>query len=226
VPRRDVLLIRSPEVGWAELASVLAAIAGVRVVADVSCPHQGGGLAAALRPDVILTAARIGELAVPRVLLGVQRGPCPAAKIAFFSSGVDPDLLAATAGLRYDAWLLWPEVTAEGLPHLLQAILFAEGRVGSPSVVAALLAAGRRLEPDDAAAAGGSVRLACREREVLALLALDGEAELTLAEIARSLHIKTCSVDTYVDRLAAKLGVERGGRRAVVAAARRAGVLP
>jgi len=104
-------------------------------------------------------------------------------------------------------------------------VVFGEGRIGSPSVVAALLAAGRPRDADGTGTVGGSARQSAREREVLALLALDGEAELTLAEVAHRLRVKTSSVATYVDRLADKLGVERGGRRAVVAAARRAGVL-
>lgn len=219
----NALLIRSGELGWAELASVVGVIDGVRVVAETGCAHQGVELAARVRPDVVLAAPRIGAVAVPAVLLGLQWGPCPAAKIILFSTTVEAGMIAATAGLRYDGWLLWPELSAEGLPHLLRAILFGEGRIGSPSFVAALLAA-----------AGGSpapraelpfLRLSPREREVLALLGREGEAELTIGEIAVGLGIKASSVATYVDRLGVKLGVERGGRRAVVVAARRGGLV-
>lgn len=223
--RRDVLLMKSGDLGWAGLASVLASISGVRVVGETPCPRRGVEIAATFRPDVILAGTRIADQVMPRVLLDLQRGPCPAAEIIFFSAGIDPDMIAATAGLRYKGWLLWPELSAEGLPHVLKAALFGEARLGSPSVVDALLPGGRLPVSQDGAPGSAPLRLACRERAVLALLALEGEAELTLAEIAQRLGIKTSSVATYVDRLGAKLGVRRGGRHAVVVAARRRGLV-
>lgn len=71
-----------------------------------------------------------------------------------------------------------------------------------------------------------SVRLSMRERAVLDLLAQEGAEELTIPEIARRLNVKPSSVTTYIGRLGVKLGVPHGGRRVIVQAARRQGLLP
>lgn len=68
--------------------------------------------------------------------------------------------------------------------------------------------------------------LSHREAEVLKLLALEGTEEMTIPEIGHRLNIKGSSVTTYIARLGTKLGVPRGGRRAVVRAARQQRLLP
>lgn len=111
------------------------------------------------------------------------------------------------------------------MPHVLAAICFGEARLGSPSIVDALMAAGPPPAAAGTSRTGDHTRLSPRERAVLALLAREGEAELTLDEIAHRLGVKTSSVITYVDRLGAKLRVGRGGRWAIVGAARRRGLV-
>lgn len=225
MPRWTALAITSNEVAWLGLSAALREMHDVHLVGEPACPERARALAATLRPDVILSATRVGGVAMSRVLLDLQRGTCPVAKIVFFSAGVDPADIAATDGLQYDGWLLWPELSAEGLPHVLRAIVFGGARVGSPSIVDALFVHGRRPGSDGFVPATIPLRISPREREVLDLLARDGDEELTFAEIGHHLGTKTSSIATYVERLGTKLDVRRGGRRTVLAAARHHGVL-
>lgn len=47
----------------------------------------------------------------------------------------------------------------------------------------------------------------------------------SLAELAERLGVRRSTVETYLDRMAAKLGLPGGGRRAVAAALHRRGLL-
>lgn len=225
MPRCTVLLVKSDDFAWFGLSAALRTMDDVRVLAEPMCPDRARGLAAELRPDLIFSSPRVNGVPMPRVLIDLQRGPCPAAKIVFVGAIVDPDDIAATADLRYDGWLLWPELSAEGLPHVLQAIVFGEARVGSPSIVDALFAQGRQTGPTVVVPAERPVRLSPRERAVLKLLATEGDEELTFSEIGHRLGMKASSVATYVERVGIKLEVGRGGRRAVQAAAHHRGLL-
>lgn len=225
MPRRTVLLLHSNEQSWSGVSAMLGAMDDVRIVGATLCPVRGKTLAGDRRPDAILAATRLGALAAPRLLIDLQRGPCAEAKIVLFSAEFDPDDVAATAGLRYDAWFLWRELVTEGLPHLLRAILIGGVRAGSPSVVDALIGVRHAPEPRPPGRPDTPVRFSAREREVIALLAHRGGADLSLAELAERLGVGRSTVVTYLDRIAAKLGLAGGGRIAVVAALQCRGII-
>lgn len=228
MPRRTVLLLTSPDLGWSGLGAILGAMGDVRVLGQTPCPDHGRRLAAAQRPDVVFCPTWLGGGPAPRILLDLQRGPCPESRIAFVSRGIGPDDIAATAGLRYQAWLLWPEVPPGELPDLARTIVFTTARVATPTPAAMLLGLRPRADADHGRPATDHpppLALSPREREVLALLARDGEARLTVKEIARLLGVKDATVQTNIERVAAKLHLSHGGRRAVVDAARRRGMI-
>lgn len=224
MPRRTVLLLHSNEPSWSGVSATLGAMDDVRIVGATLCPVRGKTLAGERRPDAILAATRLGEMAAPRLLIDLQRGPCAEAKIVLFSAEFDPADVVATAGLRYDAWFLWREFVTEALPHLLRALLLGGMKAGSPSVVDGLIGVrpAPELHPPDRPVA--PICFSAREREVVALLAPRCGADLSLAELAERLGVRRSTVETYLDRMAAKLGLPGGGR-AVAAALHRRGLL-
>lgn len=226
MPRRTALLVKTVDRRWGVVGSAFDAL-DIHLLAEAICPVHARAAAADLRPDVILAAPRLGAVAIPPVLLDLQRGPCPTAKIVFFADRLELADLAAAVGLRYHGWLLWPDLTADCLTHSLAAVLAGDVRVGSPSVVNALSGAPSPTDgqPRDALAPRGP-QLSPKERDVLTLLAREGDAALSVAEVAYRLRVRPATVQTYLDRIAAKLGLARAGRRVVVHAARQRGLLP
>lgn len=223
--RCSVLVMESDHLVWRGLAEILESMADLQVVARATCAGSARSFGTMYRPEAILAATAVGEARMAPVLIDLQRGPCLATKIVLFSDSVEAIDGSAMAGLRYHAWLAWPELTWDGLPHLLRAALLADGRVATRSVVAALLGSGNRQRPAGTPPEGGTIRLSNQERAVLELLAVDGNRELALKEIGSHLGIKTATVATYVERLGIKLGVRQGGRRAIVNEARRSGLV-
>ncbi len=224
MPHRTALLLTSPDLGWLGLAAALRTMDDVGLVGETPCPNRGRALAADHRPDVIFCPTWLGAGPSPRLLLDLQRGPCPKTRIAFFSRGICRDDVAAAAGLRFHAWCLWSEVAAAEVPYLLRAIVLTNARIATPTPTDMLLGWGRAGEDGDGSA-WLPVPFSDRERAALALLAREGEEYLTVAGVAKRLEVQPSSVDTYIGRIAEKLGLPGGGRRAVLAAARRRGVL-
>lgn len=171
MPRRTVLLLHSNEPSWSGVSATLGAMDDVRIVGATLCPVRGKTLAGERRPDAILAATRLGEMAALRLLIDLQRGPCAEAKIVLFSAEFDPADVVATAGLRYDARFLWREFVTEALPHLLRALLLGGMRAGSPSVVDGLIGVRPAPELHPPGRPVAPICFSAREREVVALLA-------------------------------------------------------
>jgi DNA-binding NarL/FixJ family response regulator len=195
--RRTVLLITSPEMGWAELHAALRTLEDVQVVGEVTTAHQAIELASRLRPDVILSAARVDGVSARPLLLDLQRRGEPASKIIVFAGRLDPDLFAAVDNLRLSGYLLWSDLSAEALPHVLAAVMAGDVVVGTPTVARAFidtLCRPTRARP-------GAPRLSVHEQAVLRRLA-EG---LTYDEIATAEQLSERTVARIVADLREKL---------------------
>lgn len=215
MPRRSVLVIRSRELGWQELGAALWERDDVKVVGEPLCADRGRALAERHRPDLIFSATRVNEVLMPRVLIDLQRGPCADAKIVLFSGSIEPDVVFATDDLRLAGWLIWHDLSTDGLRHALTAVCSGEFLVGSRPVVDALFSA--RCHPS--AAREPALSLATREYAVLRHLA-EGA---TRQEIAAEEGISPRTADRIVSGLEAKLHVPT--RTALIAKAYRLGLL-
>jgi DNA-binding NarL/FixJ family response regulator len=222
MPHRSVLLITSSELGWAEVRSVLHEMHEVHLVGEATHADRGVDLAATRCPDVIISATEIQGTRIRPLLSALHGGPCSDVAIVFFGKCLNAGDLAAGDDLNVIGHFLWGELSADSLRYSLAAILSSEGYLlaATRSVVEAVLHPQRRSKQAREEGDATDVAITQRERAVLMLLALEGEEELTFAEIGHRLGIKDSSVATYTERLGAKLGVRRGGRRAVVLEAR------
>lgn len=215
MPSRSVLLIKSRDLGWGELSASLAELSDIRIVGEPTDAERGRDLATALRPDVILSASRVGGVSMPRLLVDLQGGPCLEAKIVLLDTSVEPADLDASADLRLAGWLLWPHLSIDGLRQALMAVLLGEFLVASRPVVDALFV-GQRRPPADVDLLPA---LTPREHVVLRLLAEGG----TRKTIAAAAAVSPRTVDRVVADLGSKLDAPT--RSAIIAKGSRLALL-
>lgn len=179
------------------LASLLEASGDVRVVGQATNGKEAIALAASLRPDVVLLDAR----------MPITDGPTAAATISQHAKVLmltyADDEATVTRAIRSGAsgYLVHGRFTPD---ELRQAVLdVAGGRsVLSPAVAAVVFDA---LRGSGAEAAAPPVELTAREVELMGLLVKGS----TNQQMAQTLFLSEKTVKNHLNRMYAKLGVNR-----------------
>lgn len=197
---RTVLLVKSREVGWAAVDAALRPMAGVRVIGEATSAARAIDLAATLRPDAILSATVVDGTVMRPLLAALRPAPCPPPIVVLFGQRPDADDVRHGHDLVVSAHLLWSDLSADTLGHVLAAVLSGEVIVASRPVYEAFVRTRPYLEPPPGQEAGPT--LTSRERAVLR-----GPADgLTRKAIAADSGLSPRTVARIVDDLEAKLG--------------------
>ena len=217
---RSVLLIHSDEIGWGDLRALLRSIPGLAIAGEAGDREQALRLAASHRPEVIFIGETVEGTCAASLVAALRRGPCPDSTVIVLARRVDPDNLRewTSQQVSVSAYLLWSELSRGLLERCLTVALSGEIMVISQVVARATVS----LLQGEARLAGAARRLTPRERALLPWLA---RWELSYAQIGAQLGIDADTVKVHVRRIGEKLGT-RGGRAAVVDAARALGLLP
>ncbi|MGW4796486.1 response regulator [Nonomuraea sp. NPDC004297] len=186
----------------------------LEVVGEAGDGERGLVVAAALRPDVVLTDLRMPGLSGAE-FIGALAERVPSARVLVLTTydGDDDVLPALTAGaIGY----LLKDSPREEVFRAVRAAAAGES-VLSPAVAARVLGQVRASAP---ASAPAPAELSERERTVLGLVARG----CTNKEAAAALFISETTVKTHLAHIYAKLGVS--DRASAVAAAYGRGLLP
>jgi len=196
---RTVLLIRSPDLGWAAVDAALRGLPGAEVVGETRCLVRGVELVRTRRPDVVLAPARLDGRSTRPALSSLRTALPRPPLVLLFGGGIDEEELAGD-GLAIDGHLLWHELSAETLGPLLAAFLSGEVVVASRSVLAAFVRS--RGGPTVHHHGGEVPALTPRERSMLAGL-VQG---LSRKDLATREGVSPRTVERVVSDLHAKLG--------------------
>jgi DNA-binding NarL/FixJ family response regulator len=196
--RRTALLITSDEIGWIGLRQALQSVEDVNVVGETSIGREAIRLAAAHKPDVILSAARVEQVPAWPLLRDLERDVSPTSKIIVFAARLDPDAFVALDDLDLCGYLLWSDLSAETARHCLAAILDGNVVIGSRQVAQEFVERQCRLTRPRP----GAPPLTRRERDVLQHM-VEG---LSRHEIAAAEGISPRTAERIIAGLEAKLG--------------------
>lgn len=192
---RTVMLIPDGEVGWSNLRTALASLPDVQIVGEATDAEDALAIAQEHRPDHIFAATVVaGETTLP--LLIALRQIAPASRILRFAPRFDPADLAPHAAFGAAGYLLWHDLSCQGLRACVEATLAGRVHLTSQIAVDAFTAALR-----DPSLLHGDVHLTDRERSVLHRLA----AGQTQTQIAASEHLSEKTVKRTVESLREKL---------------------
>jgi DNA-binding NarL/FixJ family response regulator len=196
---RTVLLIRSLQIGWADIRNVVQRLEGVRVVGEVTTANDAIGLATEVQPDFIICGAELNGHSVQPLLVDIHHRASPATRIIVMSPRLEPALFSAVNDLAIVGYLLWSDLTPDWLRHCLLALITADTVVASRSVARAFVETRCRPShprPD-------APHLTERERIILRHLA----EELSREEIAAIEGVSLRTVERIISNLESKLNV-------------------
>ncbi|MCP2168287.1 response regulator [Goodfellowiella coeruleoviolacea] len=213
----SVLVVDDQALIRAGLVALLTAAPGLNVVGEAADGEQAVGMAAALRPDVVLMDIRMpgvdGITATRRILAAAPEPPPRVVMLTTFDLDqyVYQALRAGAAGF----------VLKETEPaRLLRAIhTVAEGEMlFAPSVIRRMVEtyvqrAAETAEPTAPAGRWSLDALTTREQEVLRLVGTG----ITNADIAARLSISEGTVKTHLNRIMTKLDLASRAQAVVVA---------
>ena len=212
-----VFLVGTNDLGWARLREILAGTPEVRVV-EAPIARQAAPSATALRPDVIFVTPDLGGASTLPLMRDLRAG-CPGSRLVVFAARYDDawaDELVELCALGIKAFLVWSELSPQGLEYCVRALIEADIRLANERVAQAFFAAEERRRQPPA----GRVRPTRREREVLDLLA-EGATE---HEIADRLVISLRTVEAHVGNVCKKLDARSRFHCAILAI--RYGLIP
>lgn len=202
----------------------------IEVVGEAADGERAVGMAAALRPDVVLMDVEMpgmdGLEATRRITAAAGTADAdgsPSGPAVLILTTFDREDYLFTALQAGASGFLLKNGTPEELIHAVRIVARGDALLApelTRKVIAAFARPGAAVTADPAAA-GALDRLTPREYEVLVLMA--GGA--TNAEIAQRLHLGETTVKTHVSRVLAKLGL-RDRVQAVVYAYERGVVQP
>lgn len=193
---RRVLFVRDECFHWTAARAALDAVPAVAVVGEAQTFDEAERLALGLQPDAILTARCLGgQPALP--VLARLRPKLPLATFAIIATDYDAAELLAMEDVGVSGYLLWQDLSASMLPHILAAATDTRTVVLNDAVARAFVTAERRrLTCQEPAPA-----ISARERAVL-----HGLAEgLTTVEIALLLGVTERTVKRAITDLEATL---------------------
>ncbi|MGH2531947.1 MAG: LuxR C-terminal-related transcriptional regulator [Thermomicrobiales bacterium] len=195
--RRTVLLIRSPEIGWTDLRTVVETEVEIVVVGEATTAREAIELAAMRQPDLIIAAAALEGTSTLPLLVDLHRRVCPTSKIVVLAAHLDANDFPELAEAIFDGYLLWSDLSREALWRCLGVVLADDVVVGSRTVAQTFIEMQcRPKEPIPV-----SVHLTTRERAILRHLA-EGR---TRQEIAATEGLSPRTVERTVSDLETKL---------------------
>lgn len=202
--RHRVFLIPSDHLGWSALRATLQAMEHVQVVDEATSTPQATAAIAALHPDVIIAAPRIGDEPIRHLLAKLRQTCCATTRFVLFAADLDPEDVLPFAHIGVAGYLLWSDLTAATLTCCLETVLDSSVLVRSPKVVQAFIETQQHLSdasphgtPQIPAGRGGTTceRITRQQRKVLRLA---GQG-LTNDEIARDLVISSKTVKKHLE---------------------------
>lgn len=148
VPREQVLLVPSRELGWAELRKGLLRLREISRVHTAASLGHAIELATSMVPDAVVMGPPVDvesdlrSIAELRQIVGLD------APMVVIASDFDVDLVLKLGHLGITGYLLWADLTMDRLPRCLAAAVIDRMMVGSRTVGrAAIAAAQHRVSP-------------------------------------------------------------------------------
>lgn len=195
----SVFIVRSDEVGWIALQAALPTVADVSLAGEAtSIPEAERSLALLpYEPNLILSAAHLGDASVVPLLQHLRCGACPTSRFVIFASSFQADELLAFSEVGKVSCLLWSDLCCLTLPHCLATLIAANVIISSQAVVSCFIEA---LQ-NPLRALESNVRLTEREEKILTRL---GEG-LTCDQIAQAEGLSLRTINRIVSILEEKL---------------------
>jgi len=209
-----VLLIPPNDIGWSSLQQAVASLPDVHVEIASGDAAAITQMALDLRPDAIITAARLGDAPITPILRHLRRR-LRAAIFIIVDHDVDPDALPDLARAGVSAYLLWSRLCDSCLRPTLEVALTGKTVVLSNEVAEMY----DRIVRESSGPTPASPSLSDREFHVLRLLA----AGQTRQDIAGALDISPRTIDRIIDDL--KTSFDTPTREALLVAAVRLGIV-
>lgn len=209
-----VLLIPPNDIGWLSLQQAVASLPDVQIETADGNAAAITQIALDLRPDAIITSARLGDAPITPILRHLRRRLRKAIFI-IVDHDVDPDALPNLAQAGVSAYLLWSRLCDNCLRPTLEAALTGKTVVLSNEVAEMY----DRIMREPFGSSPASPPLSDREFHVLRLLA----AGQTRSEIANALSISSRTIDRIIDDL--KTSFAAPTREALMVTAVRLGVV-
>ncbi|MGX7827114.1 response regulator [Actinokineospora sp. 24-640] len=209
-----VLLADDEALVRAGVRAVLAADAGVEIVAEAADGHEAVALAQAHRPDVALLDIRMPRLDGLAAAAEIRR-TAPATGVVMLTTFAEDAYIARALGDGASGFLLKsgdPRELLAGVRAVADGAAFLSPRVAS-RVIAELADGPSGLLGRRARARERVAGLTGREREVLALVG----AGLPNAEIGSRLHLVEGTVKAHVSTILNRLAVRNRVQAAIVA---------
>jgi DNA-binding NarL/FixJ family response regulator len=203
--RIRVYLLDDHEIVRRGIAELLAGEPDIVVVGESGSAAQATRRIPALRPDVAILDARLGDGSGIDVCREV-RSVDPGIRALILTSYADDDALFAAIMAGAAGYLL-KEVKAAGLVDAVRRVAAGQSLL-DPAVTAAVL---ERLRRGGSAADPRLKGLSEQEQRILALIG----AGLSNREISTKLFLAEKTVKNYVSSILAKLGLERRTQAAV-----------
>ncbi len=194
--QHTALLINSGKCGWTDLRLALEAMPEVCVVGEATSVDQARQLASSYTPDIIICSARVDGASVLPLLRDLRESVCTTSRIIALAAHLDRAELTAFSALGAAGYLLWGELSIEGLRRCLAAVVGGDVVVISRGAATGLAVA--QTTPTDPRQA---VALNEREQAVLQRLAQG----LTYRQVARVEPLSQRTVERIVATLEAKL---------------------
>lgn len=209
-----VLLIPPNDIGWLSLQQAVASLPDVQIETASGDAAAITQIALDLRPDAIITAARLGDAPITPILRHLRRRLRTAIFI-IVDHDVDPDALPDLARVGVSAYLLWSQFGNNDLRPALEVALAGTAVVLSNEVAEMY----DRIMREPFGSSPASPPLSDREFHALRLLAV-GQ---TRSEIANALSISSRTIDRIIDDL--KAAFDTPTREALMVTAVRLGVV-
>ncbi|MCO5178194.1 MAG: LuxR C-terminal-related transcriptional regulator [Thermomicrobiales bacterium] len=211
---QTVLLIPPNDIGWLSLQQAVASLPDVQIETASGDAAAIAQIALDLRPDAIITTARLGDAPITPILRHLRRRLRTAIFI-IVDHDVDPDALPDLAQAGVSAYLLWSHFCNDDLRPALEVALAGKAVVLSNEVAETY----DRIVREPSGPASASPPLSDREFHVLRLLAT-GQAR---QDIADALDISPRTVDRIIDDL--KAAFDAPTREALMVTAVRLGIV-
>jgi DNA-binding NarL/FixJ family response regulator len=197
-PSRQVLLIPSRELGWAEVRKALMKLPEVARVHTASSLSEALDLADTITIDAVVLGPIADVRTDPNLVAEFRRRIGRDAPIVMIAPDFDVDLVLILGHLGITGYFLWADLTTDCLSRCLAPAVLDGMMVGSQTVGRAAIAAAQRRIPKTIDPA----ILKPAEETVLRLL---GEG-MTPQEIAAQQSVSERSVRRTISSLEEKLG--------------------
>ncbi len=198
LPSRTVLLVPSKELGWGEIRNALRSMRDVRVL-EASSGAQAVELAASEQPHVIIVAAALDQVQVPRLVRELRQAVGRDARIFVIGTRFQPEELAALSDAGTTGAVLWSDLSVDLLNQALQVLVMGDFVIASQSLGESFFQRGW------GPGATESPQLAAvneRERRLLAHLAQG----MTQKQIAAAENLSQRTVRRLIGQTRSKLG--------------------